>query len=135
MIVVDNSIVLPLFVADEDSVAMEQLLEQASPENQLLVPRLWLSEFGNGLLVSSRRGRISKEMAILAHEKARKLPIEIACFPELEDLGHVHVLAEKHKLSFYDASYLALAIQRSAQLATNDRALATAAADEGIRYG
>ncbi len=56
MIVVDNSVILPLFIEDEDSSAMEELVSRATPESLLLVPRLWVSEFGNGLrLISLRR--------------------------------------------------------------------------------
>jgi predicted nucleic acid-binding protein len=134
MVVVDNSVVLPLFISDEDSTAMENLIAATSAETQLLVPRLWVSEFGNGLLVCTRRGRISHETALLAHEKARKLPLQISDFPQREDLSHLHLLAEKHQLSFYDASYLALAIHRGAQLATNDKQLSRAAKSEGILY-
>ncbi|MFK7910570.1 MAG: type II toxin-antitoxin system VapC family toxin [Akkermansiaceae bacterium] len=132
--VVDNSIVLPLFITDEDSSAMEELVEQASAGTPLLVPQLWLNEFGNGLLVCSRRGRISEERALVAHQKANQLPLEIVQFPSMDDLSHVHLLAEKHGLSFYDASYLALAINRGAKLATNDKKLALAAKQEEALY-
>jgi predicted nucleic acid-binding protein len=134
MVVVDNSVVLPLFISDEDSSAMENLIAVTAAETQLLVPRLWVSEFGNGLLVCTRRGRISQETALLAHEKARRLPLQISDFPEREDLSHLHLLAEKHQLSFYDASYLALAVHRGAQLASNDKQLSKAAENEGILY-
>ena len=134
MTVVDNSIVLPLFIADEDSSAMETLVEQASADTPLLVPQLWVNEFGNGLLVSARRGRISEEQALLAHQKADLLPLQIVHFPGMDDLSHVHLLAKKHGLSFYDASYLALAINRGGRLATNDKELARAAEQEEALY-
>ena len=135
MIVVDNSVILPLFIEDEDSSAMEELVSRATPESLLLVPRLWVSEFGNGLLVCARRGRISKNKALIAHEKVPRLPLQVVDFPATEDLSYVHLLAEKHHLSFYDASYLALAIQRGGQLATHDKQLSRAAENEGILYG
>ena len=44
----------------------------------------------------------------------------------------VSALARKHGLSGYDAAYLETAIRRRAQLATLDKKLARAAADEGV---
>jgi predicted nucleic acid-binding protein len=41
-------------------------------------------------------------------------------------------LAFKHNLTSYDATYLALALEKKAPLATLDRALATAAKAEGV---
>jgi len=134
VVVVDNSLVLPLFIPDESSAVMEQLLANASRDTELLVPGLWVNEFGNGLLVCMRRGRLGSDKVRLAHQVARRLPFEIVSFPEISDLGHVHRVAEKHKLSFYDASYLTLAITRGGQLATRDRKLSVAAAREGLFY-
>lgn len=134
MTVVDNSIILPLFISDEDSSAMEDLVVQASADTPLLVPQLWLNEFGNGLLVCSRRRRINVEQVLVAHQKANQLPLEIAQFPGIDDLSHVHLLAEKHDLSFYDATYLALAIHRGGRLATKDMRLARAAKREEALY-
>ena len=42
------------------------------------------------------------------------------------------MLAERHRLSVYDATYLWLAIDVDGELATFDRALATAAEAEGV---
>jgi predicted nucleic acid-binding protein len=41
-------------------------------------------------------------------------------------------LAERHRLTVYDAAYLALALDLDGELATTDRALATAGRAEGI---
>jgi predicted nucleic acid-binding protein len=42
------------------------------------------------------------------------------------------VLARRHKLTIYDAAYLALAIRKHLPLATLDKALSSAAAVEGV---
>ena len=42
------------------------------------------------------------------------------------------ILAERHRLSVYDASYLWLAIDVDGELATHDRDLARAALAEGV---
>jgi len=44
----------------------------------------------------------------------------------------VYMLAQKHQLSTYDASYLELAMRRDILLATQDKALARAAAECGV---
>ena len=48
-------------------------------------------------------------------------------------VAHAGVLAEQHRLSTYGATYLWLAIDVDGELATFDRALATAAMAEGVR--
>ena len=57
------------------------------------------------------------------------LPIRTDMEP---DLDIAFALAERHGLSFYDAIYLELAKRYTAALATLDKALARAAADEGL---
>lgn len=42
------------------------------------------------------------------------------------------MLARRHRLTFYDALYLALALREGLPLATLDRALAGAAQREGV---
>lgn len=44
----------------------------------------------------------------------------------------VSILSRKHGLSGYDAAYLETAIRRRAKLATLDKKLARAAAEEGV---
>lgn len=44
----------------------------------------------------------------------------------------VLTLAERHKLTAYDAAYLALAIEKAIPLATLDKQLIAAATHEGV---
>ena len=48
------------------------------------------------------------------------------------DLSSAWILAQAHRLSFYDAVYLELAVRREAPLATLGKALARAAAAESL---
>ena len=59
----------------------------------------------------------------------RDLPVRTDTEP---DLTLAFVLAERHDLSFYDAVYLELAKRHTAPIATFDKALARAAAAEGL---
>lgn len=56
-------------------------------------------------------------------------PIELASLPSAEA---VFAVATRHSLTFYDASYLELAIRERIALATLDQHLARAAAAEGV---
>ncbi len=71
----------------------------------------------------------------------------LECLIRLESLGITDVeldrpmrlrsmeLALRHRLTAYDAVYLALAVDTAAQLATLDGALGRAASSHGLRYG
>jgi len=134
VIVVDNSVILPLFLPDEDSEAAEEILCQVGEGIDLVVPGFWILEFGNALLVCSRRERITPEQLARAQRMASRLPLTITAFPTTADIEAVHTLARSHELSFYDASYLALAIHREGSLATKDARLAKAASSEGVLH-
>lgn len=134
-IVLDNSALLPLFIPDESAVMMQRLLALADhDEARLLIPSLCSIEFGNGILNAMRRKRIDPAGAYFAHERFRELPIECVAYEIDKNLSQIHDLAMRHSLSFYDALYLAVAIERNATLATQDKALHHAAVQEGIAF-
>ena len=93
------------------------------------VPVLYWYEVRNALLKAQRDGRIDRA----GREQALK---EIAQFRTEADESHderrVYALAERHGLTFYDASYLEMAMRRGAALATMDRKLAKAAKAENV---
>ncbi len=93
------------------------------------VPSLFFFEIRNILAMSERRGRIAAGGALVNMERVRRLPLDDA---GVGGDGYVLLLAANHGLSAYDASYLALALNRSILLATLDRKLAGAARKEGI---
>ena len=62
---------------------------------------------------------------------ARLRRLRIVCPGEIDD-REVMALARAHRLSAYDASYLALAIREGCALASLDRRLNEAAAAEGV---
>ena len=81
------------------------------------------------LCATLRRGRIGQHHADASMARLRRLPIR--CPGEAED-HHVVALARRHRLTAYDASYLALAIREGCPLASLDRRLNDAAAAEGV---
>jgi predicted nucleic acid-binding protein len=127
-IVVDASVAASWLFEDEDDCAAERVLD-ALATRPGVVPTIWHYEMRNILLVACRRGRISREGAWLRAAALSQLPIDTDTGP---DLDHAMKIAMAHKLSFYDALYLELAIRRNAALSTLDRRLATAAEHETV---
>lgn len=134
-IVVDNSALLPLAVPDESKALIQLLLTQArNGEVYLIAPSLCVIEYGNSIVSCIRRKRMTITEAAVAHAQLPELPIEFFEYDTANHLSQIHTLAMRHSLSFYDALYLAVAIERNATLATQDKALHHAAVQEGIAF-
>ena len=125
-LVLDASMVCAWFLEDEVGVAgVRGRLRRESG----IVPPIFHLEVRNALLVAYRRGRIDCQ-------DLRDHSGSVAALPLLTDdgldLDVALELAMQHHLSLYDAVYLELAKRRAATLATLDRALLRAAAEEQI---
>ena len=132
VIVIDNSALLPLFLADEaDDFSQSVILRHSSGES-LIAPSLCLLEFGNGILKAVRKKRLSEAEAAFAHRKCAMLPIAFRDVADVTTLPLIHSLAQRRGLTSYDASYLALALNEGAKLASLDDALKNAASAEGV---
>lgn len=127
-LVIDNSISLAWYFADEAGDFTDALLERLISE-PTWVPSLWALEFVNALQVAQRRGRVNSAQRLQILEKASQLPFMID--REKVTLGELDQLAQRYQLTAYDAAYLELAIRRSVPLATRDRALIRAARAAG----
>ena len=99
------------------------------PADHAVVPALWWFEVRNILIVNERRGRIEPVDSDVFLDDLARLPIRIESHTS-ERL--VVALARKHRLTAYDAAYLALAVRLTAPIATLDRALADATHAEGL---
>ena len=126
--VLDASVAVAWLLSEKTASNAEKALLRLE-DDEALVPHLWHLELRNGLLVASRRGRITADELTERLNALHGLPIRTDTEP---DLSLAFVLAEKHGLSFYDAVYLELAIRHSAPVATLDRTLARAADAEGL---
>lgn len=104
------------------------LFEQAIRQS-VIVPVLFHFEIRNLLWTNLRRGTLSKT------DIEGTIGIIRQVNPEAVDNGQDNVLmklAIKHNLTIYDASYLALAMDRNLPLATYDKALRRAAEAERV---
>ncbi len=96
---------------------------------EIFVPPIWHLEVRNVLLVAERQGRIT---AADADQRIRFIGELSANIDGFSDLEVAFALARAHRLSFYDATYLELALRLHAPLATLDNALERAASAEGL---
>ena len=129
--VLDASATLAWIFPEETTTAIEAVFVHVL-DDFAWTPGLWRIEVANTLSLAVRRGRID-----LA--KRGKVLVELACLPILEDSkGSNRVwqetlsLADFHRLTVYDATYLELALRLSLPLATLDDDLRSAAQREGV---
>ncbi len=129
--VVDNSVALAWCFEDEQTEAIMSVLDRVCDEGAN-APQLWPIEALNGLLMAERRKRIDSVLRRRLTGFLQALPIEI----DTETAGltwtEIAELAERHRLTSYDATYLELALRLGLPLATTDKALAAAAASAGV---
>jgi predicted nucleic acid-binding protein len=100
-----------------------------------LVPSVWPLEVGNVLLMAERQKRISAEQRHQAVYTLSELPINVDPMTSHHAWQETMELAERYKLTLYDAAYLELALRRSLPLATLDKSLKSAADKAGIMSG
>ncbi len=124
----DASVAAAWVLPDEEAVLADLALDRLGNDTAK-VPDVFWHELRNLLLSAERRGRIDNRHADVSMARLRRLPIR--CPGEADD-RHVMALARDHRLTAYDASYLALAIREGCALASLDRRLTEAAAAEGV---
>ena len=124
----DASVAAAWLLADEAAALADQALDRLA-EDTAIVPGLFWHELRNLLLSAERRRRISDRYADACMARLRRLPIR--CSEDAED-HQILTLARTHRLTAYDASYLALAIREGCPLASLDRRLNEAAVTEGV---
>src|SRR5579863_2506979 len=138
-----------MFVVDA-SIALAWLLDRSDPDeiaiaNQALryvelhgaeIPALWFFEVANGLLIAERRQQVTQQDTAAFLADLAQIPIEVDPSSRSVDLADLISMGRIHNLTAYDATYLELALRRSATLATFDRKLAAAARAAGVAvYG
>lgn len=121
LVVLDASAALALLLVEEEGARVAEVLENTISRNgQIFVPGVFWYEVGNGLLAAERRKRLSGEQLTTVEELFSRLPVVTHALADATSLRAVHELARKHGLSFYDASYLELALRSQASLITCD---------------
>ena len=127
--VADASVAAAWVLPDEEAAIADLALERLGEETAR-VPDVFWDELRNLLLSAERRGRIDARHADDSMARLRRLRIQRA--GDGHDDRAVMALARTHRLTTYDASYLALAIREGCALASLDRRLNEAAVAEGV---
>ena len=130
-LVLDGSATLGWLYLDERSPIAAQAFELVATEGAW-VPSLWRLEIANSLQVGIRRGRID---ALLRDSALADLEhLNISVDPNTDRLAWTAILglADRFRLTTYDAAYLELAHRRSLPLAALDGALCAAARTLGV---
>ena len=119
-IVVDTSVLIKWFKTRDEDLLKESgaLLEEVETRPlEVHVPALLLYEIGNVLLLKTRLGPTGLDDAI---EHLEALPLIVAP-PAIPLLKRAARLGRELTLTFYDASFLALAIELDCPYITADR--------------
>lgn len=124
--VLDNSIALAWCFEDEQTPAVMELLDRLT-ETGASAPLLWPLEALNGLFVAERRRRLDGPRRARLAAFLRDLPIVLDAHTAEQAWEATARLAERFKLTTYDAAYLELATRRQLPLASLDDDLRTAA--------
>jgi predicted nucleic acid-binding protein len=129
--VLDSSAALAWILPGEGGVAVDALLDRVAGSGAT-VPTLWPFEIANVLLMAERRGRLTPAERGRALAVLGALPIDID--PRSAERAWTDALdiAQAHRLTVYDASYLELAIRAGLPLASLDADLRAAASACGV---
>lgn len=131
-LVLDSSLCLAWCFEDERTPEVLAVRERVI-EVGASVPTLWRYEVANALLMAQRRKRIDEERRTALLRMLREFGIEEDHAPEGDPWGATVQLADLHRLTVYDASYLELAQRRRLPLATLDEALRAAASKSAVK--
>lgn len=129
MIVVDASVVLSWFLDDELDEFAHTSADRVVSEGAL-VPAIFPAEVANALVNAALRGRLTNTDVAERLSRLDSLPImvdsaRVALAEEVD-------LAQKHKLTVYDAMYLHIALRQQWTLLSKDAELRRAALKEKV---
>ncbi len=114
------------------SKAREAISAIVSQNGQFFVPNIFFYEMGNILYIAAHK-RITKTERHEIEYDLFELPIVIDGNCDTALMMRIQEFADKHSLSFYDASYLELSRRLQLPLLTFDSALENASRTEGVR--
>jgi predicted nucleic acid-binding protein len=122
----DASLALSWHFKDERTPAANIVLDRVADAGAI-VPSVWRLEVANGFQVSIRRQRFDPALRDLALADLARLPIVVDEETDTHAWTTTLGLADRFKLTVYDAAYLELSLRRSLPLASLDRDLCRAA--------
>lgn len=130
-LVLDSSVTLAWVYGEETTQAVCEVFARLT-DRGAWVPGLWKLEVANVLEMGVRRGRHDGAFRDATLADLGLLPISVDAETDRQAWGASLRLAERHKLTVYDAAYLELAQRRGLPLATLDTDLRCAATAERV---
>jgi predicted nucleic acid-binding protein len=131
-LVLDSSATLAWIYSDEVTEGIRRLFDTVG-DTGAFVPALWRLEVANSLTIAARRGRIDSEFRRAALDDLALLDITTDSHTDTHAWAETLLLADRFRLTMYDAAYLELAHRRGVPLATLDEDLSAAALALGLR--
>ena len=131
--VLDASLAASWRFEDEATAATQEILLGFGKGALGYVPALWAWEVGNILCMAERKKRHGPEDRQRKLEMLGKLPIVLDDFAHSQAWTDAVLLAQKHRLTVYDAAYLEMAIRLSLPLGSLDGDLRAAAVKESVK--
>lgn len=130
-LILDSSATAAWVYMDEASKAIRYVIELVSDQGAW-VPSLWRLEVANILEMGVRRGRHDAAFRDATLADLALLPIRIDPETDRQAWTATLRLAERHRLTLYDAAYLELAQRRDLPLATLNKEFRAAASTENV---
>ena len=130
-LVLDSSVTIAWIYTEETSSEIREVLNQVA-DYGAWVPALWRLEIANILEMGVRRKRHDAAFRDATLGDLLLLPLYVDPETDQRAWGPTLRLAERYRLTLYDAAYLELAQRRGLPLATLDGDLRRAAALEKI---
>ena len=125
--VFDASITLAWCFEDERQPSTDELFRRLG-RTPAVVPQIWPLEVANVLMLAVRKGRLTSAQRAQFVQVLDSAAIHIDAASAGSAFSTITALADLHRLTIYDASYLELALRLRLPLATLDRELRAAAA-------
>jgi predicted nucleic acid-binding protein len=130
-LVLDSSATLAWVYTEESTPAIQAIFRRVV-ESGAWVPGLWKLEVANILETGARRGRHTKAFRDATLRDLSMLPVQVDPETDRHAWNSTLRLAERHRLTAYDAAYLELSLRRGLPLATLDTDLVAAARSESL---
>jgi predicted nucleic acid-binding protein len=130
-LVLDSSVTVAWFFRDEQTEAVREVLGTVSQSGPV-VPSLWRIEVANALQIATRRGRIDATYRDASIADLTILDILVDAESDRQVWGPTLNLADRFRLTLYDAVYLELAQRLALPLASLDRRLRDAGSALGL---
>ena len=130
-LVLDSSVAVAWFFRDEQTGAVREVLGTIS-RSGAVVPSLWRIEVANALQTAIRRGRIDVGYRDASIADLAIMDIVVDAESDRQVWSTTLNLADRFRLTLYDAVYLELAHRLALPLASLDRQLRKAAGGLGL---